>query len=80
MSSRTLRRQLQNEGHSYQSLVRDFRADLAREFLLSTSMPAKEIAYLLGFDDVHSFRRAFKTWTGLTPGEFRTERQEKRGG
>lgn len=71
LSSRTLRRRLYDEGHSYQSLVRDFRADLAREYLLSTRMSAKEIGYLLGFDDVHSFRRAFKLWTGQTPSEFR---------
>lgn len=73
LSSRTLRRRLNDEGHSYQSLVRDFRADLAREYLLSTRMSAKEIGYLLGFDDVHSFRRAFKLWTGQTPGEYRAQ-------
>jgi AraC-like DNA-binding protein len=73
LSSRTLRRRLNEEGHNYQSLVRDFRADLAREYLISTRMAAKEVAYRLGFDDVHSFRRAFKNWTGMTPGEYRAE-------
>ena len=66
LSSRTLRRRLQDEGYSYQSLVRDFRVDLAREYLNSTKMSPKEIAYLLGFDCVQSFRRAFKAWTGQT--------------
>ena len=71
MSARTLRRHLQDEGHSYQTLARDFRADLAREYLASTNMTAKEVAYFLGFDDVHYFRQAFKSWTGQTVNEYR---------
>jgi AraC-like DNA-binding protein len=71
MSARTLRRRLALEGHAYQDIVREFRVDLAREYLLSTDMSAKEVGYLLGFNDVHSFRRALKLWTGLTVKEYR---------
>ena len=71
MSARTLRRRLQEEGHNYQVLARTFRADLAREYLSSTSMSAKEIAYLLGFEDVHYFRQAFKLWTDQTVNQYR---------
>jgi AraC-like DNA-binding protein len=72
MSSRTLRRRLQDEGRGYQSLVRDFRSELAREYLRSNTMSSKEVTYLLGFSDVHSFRRAFKMWTGQTANEYRS--------
>lgn len=71
MSARSLRRHLHDEGHSYQSLSRDFKADLAREYLASTNMTAKEVAYFLGFEDVHYFRQAFKAWTGQTVNEYR---------
>lgn len=72
-SSRTLRRHLHDEGTSYQKLVDDFRADLAREYLRAGRMMPKEVAYLLGFQDQSAFRRAFKLWTGQTPGEWRAQ-------
>ena len=73
ISPRTLRRHLQDEGFSYQQLLNEFRADMAAEYLQSVSMTAKEIAYLLGFKDTNSFRRAFKLWTGKTVQEYRNE-------
>lgn len=71
LSSRTLRRHLQEEGASYRELVEEFRRDLACEYLRSTRMPTKEIAFLLGYADPGAFRRAFRGWIGKTPGEFR---------
>ncbi|MFP5307470.1 MAG: AraC family transcriptional regulator ligand-binding domain-containing protein [Gammaproteobacteria bacterium] len=71
LSARTLKRHLQKEGTSYQKLVDGFRRDLAAEYLRSTGIAPKEIAYLLGFKDQSSFRRAFKSWTGKTVTEFR---------
>ena len=71
MSSRTLRRHLQAEGTSFQRVLDEFRLDLARSYLQESTMPAKEVAYLLGFSDVDCFRRAFKTWTGQTIQDFR---------
>lgn len=71
LSPRTLRRHLLDEGASYRQLVEDFRKDLACEYLRSTRMTTKEIAFLLGYEDPAAFRRAFKLWTGRTPGEFR---------
>lgn len=70
-SARSLRRHLQDEGTSYQRLVEEFRADLAREYLRSTRMSPKEVAFLLGYSDQSAFRRAFRLWTGQTTGEYR---------
>lgn len=70
-SARSLRRHLQNEGSSYQQIVDEFRRDLAVEYLNSTHMSVKEIAYALGYADHAAFRKAFKTWTGQPPVEFR---------
>lgn len=71
ISSRTLSRHLSDEGLTYQQLVNEFRADLAKEYLQSMSMTSKEISYLLGFDDSNSFYRAFKSWTGQTVQEYK---------
>ncbi|MDB5968344.1 MAG: AraC family transcriptional regulator [Hydrocarboniphaga sp.] len=73
MSPRSLRRHLSEEGASYQKLVDEFRADLACEYLRSTRMSTKEVAYLLGFKDHSAFRRSFKLWTGKTAREYRQQ-------
>lgn len=71
ISARSLRRHLLEEGTSYQKLVDEFRADLAGEYLRSTSMSPKEIGYLLGFKEQSAFRRSFKAWTGQTIRQYR---------
>lgn len=67
----TLRRRLKQEGTSFQTLVDDTRRDLALAWLKQADTSLGEIAYLLGFSTPGAFQRAFKRWTGLTPGEFR---------
>ena len=45
---------------------------LARHHLSSSSLPAAEISFLLGYDDPNSFCWAFYGWTGMTPEGVRT--------
>lgn len=72
VSVRTLHRKLQDEGASYQGLLDDVRRDLACAYLQNPAIVAGEVSYLLGFSDPRAFNRAFKRWTGRTPGEFRS--------
>ncbi|MEU7968141.1 AraC family transcriptional regulator ligand-binding domain-containing protein [Streptomyces sp. NPDC049097] len=67
LSPRTLQRQLQAEGTSYQAVLSDTREKLARRYLADRSLPTSQVAYLLAYDDTNSFYRAFRRWTGLTP-------------
>lgn len=71
-SSRTLQRQLRDEGTTYQAVLADTREQLARHYLERGDLRTVEIGYLLGYDDSNSFYRAFKTWTGTTPETHRT--------
>ena len=71
-STRSLRRYLQTEGVSYQELVNEFRCDLSKEYLKSAYLTNQEIAFLLGYQDVKAFLRAFKAWTGMTISEYRS--------
>jgi len=71
MSSRTLRRKLQESGYSYQKLLDEVRCELATEYLKETNLSQKEIAYLLGYKMVSSFNSAFRQWTGSPPSHFR---------
>ena len=74
-SPRTLQRRLAQYNLSYQTLLDGVREQLARRYLSRTALMLSELPLLLGFSDQSSFNRAFKTWTGETPGRFR--RQEK---
>jgi AraC-like DNA-binding protein len=67
LSKRTLQRRIEAEGTSYQQILKETRAALARHYLENTALAAGEISFLLGFDEPNSFYRAFKTWTGTTP-------------
>ena len=74
-SARSLRRNLQRTGTSYQTLLDEVRRDHAHECLVGSNMTMESISEHLGFSDVRSFRRAFKRWTGVTPAEFRRIRR-----
>ena len=71
MSSRTLHRQLLEEGVSLQALKDEVRREQAMDQLRRSSRPIKQIALAVGFRNEKSFSRAFRGWTGSTPGEFR---------
>lgn len=67
LSKRTLQRRLEDEGTSFQKVLRDTREALARHYLGRTQLPVAEISFLLGFEEPNSFFRAFNEWTGATP-------------
>ena len=70
MSARTLRRHLAQEGSSFQRIADDVRLDLAASYLREERRPIKEVGLELGFGSVSAFRRAFKSWTGMTIQQF----------
>jgi AraC-like DNA-binding protein len=73
VSPRTLQRQLQTEGTSYQAVLTKTREKLARRYLNDKGLTTAQVAYLLAYDDANSFYRAFRRWTGVTPDTARTE-------
>ncbi|RZI63790.1 MAG: AraC family transcriptional regulator [Variovorax sp.] len=72
-SSRTLHRQLQEEGMPLQALKDEVRQAEAADQLRRSNRPIKQIALAVGFRNEKSFSRAFRDWTGTTPGEFRRQ-------
>ena len=73
MSKRTLQRQLSQESSSYKEVLNSTRQALAQHYLARSAISPPEISFLLGYQDSNSFLRAFKSWTGTTPGEYRNE-------
>ncbi|MFV1872296.1 MAG: AraC family transcriptional regulator [Oleiphilus sp.] len=70
MTTHTLRRRLKEEGNSFQEIKDSIRRDQALS-LLEGHHSLHEISDRLGFSETAAFNRAFKKWTGLTPGAFR---------
>ncbi|ADP72588.1 transcriptional regulator, AraC family [Rhodomicrobium vannielii ATCC 17100] len=71
LSSSTLRRRLDDEGLSYRVILDDLRRDLAISLLSRTDATIQSIAFDLGFTESSAFHRAFKKWTGVSPGNYR---------
>ncbi len=71
MSPASLQRNLAKEGTSFQALKDRLRRDMAITYLSTTPMSLTELADKLGFTERASFQRAFKAWTGSTPGSYR---------
>jgi AraC-like DNA-binding protein len=67
MTPRTLHRRLADEGTSYSEVLDSVKHRIAQECLRVERLSVKEVAYLLGYNDVANFRRAFKRWEGVPP-------------
>jgi AraC-like DNA-binding protein len=68
---RTLGRRLQESGTTFQALLDETRAQMAKQLLLDTRLPIARIAAAVGYRDPTIFTRAFARWTGRTPRDFR---------
>lgn len=71
MSGRSVSRGLALEGATFQKIKDEMRRDLAIERLVKTRESIDRIAAMAGFDNTPAFHRAFRAWTGSTPGAYR---------
>lgn len=71
LSKRTLQRHLSDESVSFQDVLNSVRLELAQHYLVNSEISPGEISWLLGFEESNSFIRAFRGWTGKTPGAYR---------
>ncbi|HZZ11882.1 MAG TPA: AraC family transcriptional regulator [Paraburkholderia sp.] len=70
----TMRRHLKQEGHTYQSIKDALRRDIAISELQDTARTIADIASAVGFAEPSAFHRAFRKWTGMRPGDYRSAR------
>jgi AraC-like DNA-binding protein len=71
IGTRTLRRRLKEENTTYQQVVSEFRLAMAKRYLGETSLPANEVAMLVGYSDSGNLYRTFQRETGQTPSQYR---------
>lgn len=76
LTPQTLRRRLAEQGRGFQQIKDELRRDTAIDYLVQTRLPLLEIASRVGFSDASTFHRAFKHWTGVAPGEYRSSHRE----
>jgi AraC-like DNA-binding protein len=74
LSQRTSARRLALEGVTFSEVLESLRGDLARQYLSDPNLSISRIAWLLGYEEVSAFTRAFKRRTGTTPREARQTR------
>lgn len=77
ISTRKLQRRLQDAGYSFQQVLEEARHQLARHYLNNSVLELNETAYLLGYVDTNSFVRAFRTWEGVPPAQWRGMQRAK---
>lgn len=71
MSEASLYRSLRRRHVEFSDLVRGLRRELAYAWLRDSEMPLTEISFLLGYSELSAFSRAFRSWAGISPMNFR---------
>lgn len=71
LSPRTLQRRLREAGLSFSQLVDETRQQLVLHYLRDPTLELADIAFFVGFSEPGSLARAFRRWTGQSPGEYR---------
>jgi AraC-like DNA-binding protein len=74
VTPRTLQRRLEETGVTFAGLLGEVRRAQAERLLAHTDTALADIAEQVGYADSATFVRAFKSWTGVTPGKLRAER------
>lgn len=70
-SPRTVIRRLKAAGTNYQELVDSIQMKRAAELLQTSDVSVEVAAERLGYSDASSFRRSFRRWFGVKPGQWR---------
>lgn len=71
MTGRTLRRRLLAEGTHFQEIKDELRREQAMARLREGEDSVQAVAQAVGFRDATVFIKAFRQWTGMTPGDYR---------
>ena len=59
-------------------LRNEIRQNFATLYLTDTVIPLDSIAEKLGFSDQAGFTKAYRSWTGQTPGDVRRQARDRR--
>ena len=77
MSTRTLKRRLQQHGTTFQALLDESRRRDAMRLLANSGLSVEQVATRLGYSDPANFTRAFRKWSGVTPRQYREQSRQQ---
>ena len=74
ITRKTLQQRLRARGTTLSTEIREVKRQRACELMSKTDNSMADVAMALGFANPTSFARAFKSWTGESPREYRKKR------
>jgi AraC-like DNA-binding protein len=70
MTVRNMQRKLKKEGVRFHEISDEVKKNIALDYLKTGAYQVKQVSRLLGYNEVSSFTRSFKKWTGSAPTAF----------
>jgi AraC-like DNA-binding protein len=77
VTPRSLQRKLADAGTTFTKEADEARRLLAVTLVVQPQLSLHEVAFILGFSEPAPFHRAFRRWTGSTPGHYRAGHQAR---
>jgi AraC-like DNA-binding protein len=71
MSARTLQRRLRDKKVVFADLVDEVRYEIAQDYVSHSEFSITDVSMMLGYNELSSFSRAFKRWSGVSPHQLR---------
>ena len=71
MSARTLQRRLRDKEVVFADLVDEVRYEIAQDYVSHSEFSITDVSMMLGYNELSSFSRAFKRWSGVSPHQLR---------
>jgi AraC-like DNA-binding protein len=71
ISVRTLHRRLKDKNKIYRQVLKDTRKSMALKYLSDHKLTLAEVALLLGYSEQSTFSRAFSSWYGKSPLQYK---------
>ena len=73
VSIRTMQRRLKEEGMNFNDILLEVRKNRIHHYLNYSQLTLDKISLLLGYKATSQFHKAFRSWFGLTPKEYRAK-------
>ncbi len=79
VTRRTLHRRLQAEGINFRFVLEEVRFEFSQQLLADTQLSVSDVGFILRYSDPSIFTRAFTRWSGVTPSEWRSQKNAAEG-